>query len=75
MRPRAIIENGRVYLRQSDGSYRLQDPAADAPQEAPPSDAEIDRRIADDPDSAAEPSDADLRSARVVKPYSASEHV
>ena len=71
--PRAVIRNGDVYLRQADGSYALQNRADHAPIAPAPSDAEIDSRVRQDPDAAPEPSDDDLKRARVIRLYSTSE--
>jgi hypothetical protein len=73
--PRAILRDGDLYLRQADGSYALQDPAAAAPKGPTVSDAEIDRRCRQDPEAPPEPTDDDLKRARVVRPYSTSEQV
>ena len=67
--PRAILRDGHVYLLQSDGRYARQDPGEVAPDTPEMSDEEIDRRIAADPDAAPEPSDEDLKRARVIRPY------
>jgi len=74
-RPRAIIRDGEVYLRQADGSDARQDPADGGSTDPAPSDAEIDRRCRQDPDAPPDPTDVDLKRARIVRPYSTSEQV
>jgi len=67
-KPKAILRDGEVYLRAADGSYVHQQAGALDPALRNLSDADIDREIDDDPDAAPEPSDEDLKRARVVKP-------
>ena len=70
--PRAILRDGHVYLLQSDGRYVRQDPGEVAPDTCGLSDEEIDRRIDADPDAAPEPSNEELKRARIVRPYETS---
>jgi len=71
-KPRALLREGQVYLLQSDGRYARHAADALAPGTLALSDEEIDRRIAADPDAAPEPSDEDVKRARVVRPYESS---
>lgn len=71
-KPRAVLRDGQIYLLQSDGRYARQDADVPVPDNPEMSDEEIDRRIAADPDAAPEPSDEDLKRARVVRPYETS---
>jgi hypothetical protein len=65
---KAVLDQGELYLRQADGSYRRDEPGRPDPALAEVTDAEIDRQIAEDPDAAPDLGDYDLREARVVRP-------
>ena len=65
---KAVLDRGEVYLRQDDGSYIRDELKSPDPALADVSDDEIERQIADDPDTAPDMSEWDLGEARVVRP-------
>lgn len=69
----ARLVNGKVFIKQDNGSYEEAVSQTDWARVDALTDEDIARQIAADPDVAPEMTDDDLKRARVVRPYRAPE--